>query len=126
MLLVKFKRIDTYNAKRRQKAALYNELISDEILKPADRTGITHVYHQYTIRSAKRDEIQKRLRDSSISSVVYYPIPLHLQEAVGFLGYKKGDFPVAEEAAEKVLSLPIYPELEETSIKEIVDIINNG
>lgn len=126
MLLVKFKRIDTYNAKRRQKAALYNELLSDEILKPADRTGITHVYHQYTIRSEKRDEIQKRLRDDGISSVVYYPIPLHLQEAVGFLGYKKGDFPVAEGAADEVLSLPIYPELEETSIKEIADIINNG
>ena len=86
---------------------------------------MTHVYHQYTIRSLKRDQIKSRLSDAGISSVVYYPVPLHLQEALGFLGHKKGDFPVAEEAAEKVLSLPMYPELEEKTIREIAEIINN-
>jgi dTDP-4-amino-4,6-dideoxygalactose transaminase len=125
MLLVKFKRIDEYNEKRRKRAALYNEFLSDSVIRPVERPGVKHVYHQYTLRSAKRDEIQKTLRDSNISSVVYYPIPLHLQEAVSFLGYKKGDFPVAEEAAEKVLSLPIYPELPEEAVKEIAAIINN-
>jgi len=125
ILLVKFRRIDEYNNKRRQKAALYNELLSDTVVKPVEKPDAYHVYHQYTIRSLKRDEIQKHLSKNSISSVVYYPVPLHLQEAIGFLGYRKGDFPVAEETSEKVLSLPIYPDLEETSIRKIADIINN-
>jgi UDP-2-acetamido-2-deoxy-ribo-hexuluronate aminotransferase len=125
VLLVKMKRIDAYNNKRRQKAALYGELLSDRVERPAERPGYTHVYHQYTIRSSRRDEIQMRLRENNISSVVYYPTPLHIQEAVNFLGYKKGDFPVAEETSERVLSLPMYPELEETSIARIADIINN-
>lgn len=125
ILLIKFRRIDEFNDKRRKNAALYTELLSDSIRRPVARPGAMHVYHQYTIRSPKRDEIQQRLRDHDISSVIYYPIPLHLQEALGFLGYKEGDFPVAEEAASSVLSLPIYPELKETAIKEIADIINN-
>lgn len=125
ILLVKFKRIDEYNEKRRERAALYNEFLSDGVTRPVERPGVKHVYHQYTLRSTKRNEIQKVLRDRNISSVVYYPIPLHLQEAVSFLGHKKGDFPVAEEAADRVLSLPIYPELPEEAVKEIAAIINN-
>ncbi len=125
VLLVKMKRIETYNNKRRQKAALYGELLSDRVERPVERPGYTHVYHQYTIRSSRRDEIQMRLRENNISSVVYYPTPLHIQEAVNFLGYRKGDFPVAEETSARVLSLPMYPELEETSIARIADIINN-
>jgi len=125
ILLVKFKRIDAYNRKRRENAALYNRFISDHVLKPVEQPGMTHVYHQYTISSPKRNEIKNRLHQGGISSVVYYPIPLHLQEALSFLGYKQGDFPVAEEAAETVLSLPMYPELEEKTIREIAEIINN-
>ena len=125
ILLVKFRKIDAFNSRRRENAALYNDCLSDRVLRPAERQGMTHVYHQYTIRSLKRDQIKSRLSDAGISSVVYYPVPLHLQEALGFLGHKKGDFPVAEEAAEKVLSLPMYPELEEKTIREIAEIINN-
>jgi len=125
ILLVKFRRIDEYNAKRRERAALYNEFLPDSVVRPVERPGMKHVYHQYTLRSTKRDEIQKVLREKNISSVVYYPVPLHLQEAVSFLGYKKGDFPVAEEASEKALSLPIYPELPEEAVKEIAAIIKN-
>jgi len=125
ILLVKFRKIDAFNSRRRENAALYNACLSDRVLSPAERQGMTHVYHQYTIRSLKRDQIKSRLSDAGISSVVYYPVPLHLQEALGFLGHKKGDFPVAEEAAEKVLSLPMYPELEEKTIREIAEIINN-
>jgi dTDP-4-amino-4,6-dideoxygalactose transaminase len=125
VLLVKLKRIDEYNGKRRQKAALYNSLLTTGVERPVERHGCTHVYHQYTIRSPRRDEIQKRLKENAVSSVVYYPIPLHLQEAVSFLGYKKGDFPVAEEAAATVLSLPMYPELEDSDVRRIAEIINN-
>ena len=72
----------------------------------------------------KRDVIQEKLKASGVSSVIYYPIPLHLQEALGFLGYKEGDFPVTEMAVREVLSLPIYPGLEEDTIKRIAEIIN--
>lgn len=126
ILLVKFRRIDDYNRRRRDNAALYNRYInSSRVIKPVEKPGMTHVYHQYTLRSDQRDQIQQKLRENDISSVVYYPIPLHLQEALSFLDHGKGDFPVAEEAAEKVFSLPMYPELEEKTIKEIAEIINN-
>jgi len=125
ILLVKFRKIDEYNRRRRENAALYNTFIDDKVLKPVERPGMNHVYHQYTLRSGERDAIQQKLREKDISSVVYYPIPLHLQEALSFLDHKKGDFPVAEEAAAKVLSLPMYPELEEKTIREIAEIINN-
>lgn len=126
ILLVKFRRIDQYNDLRRQKAALYNSLLSGKVELPVERAGCRHVYHQYTIRSSNREKLQKVLHEKGASSVVYYPVPVHLQEAVSVLGYKKGDLPVAEEAAEKVLSLPVYPELEESSIREIAEIINHA
>jgi UDP-2-acetamido-2-deoxy-ribo-hexuluronate aminotransferase len=126
VLLVKLKRIDQYNGKRRLAAALYNTLFSDAVELPVERPGYFHVYHQYTIRSPRRDELQRHLRENDVSSVVYYPIPLHMQEAVSFLGYKKGDFPIAEETAERVLSLPIYPELEEADVRKIAGLINNA
>ena len=123
ILLVKLKYIDEYNIARRQKAALYTELLSDKVKCPVEKKGAYHVFHQYTIRSNKRHEIQKRLRDKRVSSVVYYPVPLHLQEALRFLGYREGDFPVTEKSAKEVLSLPIYPELEESVIQKITEII---
>ncbi len=127
ILLVKFKRIEQYNELRRKKAYLYNSLLKDSGVKtPVEKDGVYHVYHQYTIRSPKRNEIQKKLRDNGISSVVYYPVPLHLQKALSFLGYREGDFPEAERASKEVLSLPIYPELEESVIERIADIIRNA
>jgi len=126
ILLVKLKRIDEYNRKRRQKAALYTELLSDKVTCPVEKKGAYHVFHQYTIMSPKREEIQKRLKEKGISSVVYYPVPLHLQGALKFLGYREGAFPVAERVAQEVLSLPIYPELEESTIREIAGIIREA
>jgi UDP-2-acetamido-2-deoxy-ribo-hexuluronate aminotransferase len=125
ILLVKFEHIDEYNRKRRRNAALYNGLLSDKVKCPVERQGVYHVYHQYTIMSAKRNKIKQRLGENGISSVVYYPVPLHLQEALKFLGYHKGDFPFAEKAAQKVLSLPMYPELEESAIVKIAEIIKD-
>lgn len=124
ILLVKLKRIDEHNRQRRQKAAAYTKLLSSRAGCPSEKEGCYHVYHQFTIMSPRRDEIQNRLKDNGISSVVYYPIPLHLQEALRFLGYKEGDFPVAEKAAKEVLSLPMYPGLEEMTIKRIAEIVN--
>jgi UDP-2-acetamido-2-deoxy-ribo-hexuluronate aminotransferase len=123
ILLIKLKRIDEYNSKRRKKATFYNSLLSDSVICPSERVGCRHVYNQYTIRSEKRDEIQRRLREAGISSVVYYPLPLHLQKALDFLGHREGDFPVAEKMAREVLSLPIYPELEESDMETIAGVI---
>lgn len=123
VLIVKLKKIDEYNKKRREKASLYSSLLSDALVCPVERSGCYHVYHQYTIRSAQRDRIQQRLKENAISSVVYYPIPLHLQDALKFMGHKEGDFPVAELASKEVLSLPIYPELDEKDIEITAKII---
>ncbi len=125
ILLVKLIRIDEYNRKRRQNASFYNNLLSDKVKCPVEKKGAYHVYHQYTIMSHKRDEIQQKLKENGISSVVYYPVPLHLQKALKFLGYQKGDFPVTEKAAKEVLSLPMYPELEESAIIKISKIIKD-
>jgi len=125
ILLVKLKRLNEYNRKRRQNAELYTKLLSGKVKCPVEKKGSYHVFHQYTIMSHKRDEIQQRLKENGVSSVIYYPVPLHLQKALKFLGYQKGDLPVAEKASQEVLSLPMYPELEESSITKIAEIIKD-
>ncbi|UCH46406.1 MAG: DegT/DnrJ/EryC1/StrS family aminotransferase [Nitrospiraceae bacterium] len=111
ILRIKFKYIDEYIAKRRNLASLYTSILNGVVQCPLEIENRKHVYHQYTIRTPLRDKIQQDLADHAISSVVYYPMPLHLQKAFDYLGYGKGSFPEAEAAAEDVLSLPIYPEL---------------
>jgi len=127
ILRVKLNRIDTFNSNRRKRAEQYNNLLKDVpgIETPVERTGNFHVYHQYTILADNRDAIQQALADEGIASAVYYPVPLHLQKSFTELGYKKGDLPVCEEAAMKVLSLPIYPELPEEDVELIVDVIRS-
>jgi dTDP-4-amino-4,6-dideoxygalactose transaminase len=124
ILLVKFRRIDEYNRKRRENASLYTRLLSNSVVCPVEKRDAYHVYHQYTIRSVRRDFIQQQLKEQGISSVIYYPVPLHLQEALKFLGYGEGDLPVAEQVSKEVLSLPIYPELDEMDIHLTSEIIN--
>jgi UDP-2-acetamido-2-deoxy-ribo-hexuluronate aminotransferase len=123
VLLVKMKHIDRYNALRREKAALFSSLMGSKVACPVVREGCEHVYHQYTIRSPKRDTIQEKLKEVDIASNVYYPVPMHMQPALAYLGYKDGDLPEAERAAREVLSLPIYPELAEKDIQLIADVI---
>lgn len=125
ILLIKLKRIDEYNRKRRLNASRYRSLLCDYVKCPSEKDGAYHVYNQYTVVSRERDEIQKRLKENSISSVVYYPMPLHLQKALSLLGHKEGDFPNAERASREVLSLPMYPELEESAIGKIAEIIRS-
>ncbi|MEJ2182279.1 MAG: DegT/DnrJ/EryC1/StrS family aminotransferase [Nitrospirota bacterium] len=122
-LLIKMKRIDTYNEKRRAKAALYTEALSPHAACPVQRDGCVHVYHQYTIRTARRDEVQRKLREAGIASTIYYPVPVHLQPAMASMGFKAGDYPVAEQASREVLSLPICPETEESTISRVSEVI---
>ena len=78
----------------------------------------THVYHQFVIRSKKRDKLRRYLASRGISTSIHYPIPIHLQEAYKDLNHKKGDFPVCEFVSREILSLPMYPELENEQEKE--------
>ncbi|MDA8387604.1 MAG: DegT/DnrJ/EryC1/StrS family aminotransferase [Nitrospiraceae bacterium] len=129
VLLVKLKRLDGYNEQRRRKAALYDRFFSGAgavKCPPSGEEGASlHVYHQYTIRHPRREEVMERLRAEHISSMVYYPVPLHLQPAVKFMGHGQGDFPCAEDACRGVLSLPIYPELEDETIERIAKIVSS-
>ena len=92
-------------------------------MPPIAPEGYEHVYHQYTIRVERRDALQQVLTERNIGSSVYYPVPLHLQPLYASLGYKAGDFPHAERAAQEVLSLPMYPELRAEQIARVVDTI---
>jgi len=122
-LLIKMKKIRKYNELRRQKALFYTSLLKNYVQCPIEKEGYYHIYHQYTIRTPLRDKIKNALYKQGISSVIYYPIPMHLQKAISNYGYKKGDFPIAEKVSKEVLSLPIYPELSTEEQKKICEII---
>jgi dTDP-4-amino-4,6-dideoxygalactose transaminase len=121
VLGVKMKYIDAWTRQRQEKAALYSQLLAgiEGVELPALMDGAESVYHLYVIQTDRRDELQAYLKDHGIDTGLHYPIPLHLQEAYSGLGYKAGDFPVAERAAGRILSLPIYPELQEGQIRYV-------
>ncbi|WP_249037292.1 DegT/DnrJ/EryC1/StrS family aminotransferase [Algoriphagus antarcticus] len=110
-LSVKLNYLDEWTAKRQEIATRYREQLAscDLIVLPAVHPDATHVYHLFVIRTERRDELQVFLQDKGIGTLIHYPIPPHLQKAYEHLGYKKGDFPIAEELAQTSLSLPIWP-----------------
>jgi len=122
VLRVKLKRLDEWNKLRRKNASIYNELLEDvdEIVTPSEAEYAKHVYHLYVIRTRRRDELQEWLKSKGIGTGLHYPIPLHLQRAYEYLGYKEGDFPVAEESAKQIVSLPMFPELTGEEIEAVV------
>jgi dTDP-4-amino-4,6-dideoxygalactose transaminase len=97
----------------------------DGIVLPYTDPRATHVFHQYVIRVPRRDQLRQHLAARNIGSEIYYPVPLHLQQALKDLGYKPGDFPHAEQAAAEVLALPIYPELRDDEQQTVVDAIRS-
>lgn len=126
LLRVKLSHIEKLNAERVVIAGRYN----NEIKNPAIQLPImramenNHVYHQYVIRTKERDKFQKYLADNGIKTVIHYPIPPHLAECYGYLGYKKGDFPIAEQYAEEVLSLPIFNGIADKEIRYLIRVVN--
>jgi len=125
ILRVKLRYLDQWNRERRSRAARYNALLQgfSAVETPKTADWGDHVFHQYTVRVAKRDTVQKRLTSGGVASTVYYPVPIHLQPIYGQLGYKQGDLPESERAANEALSLPIYPELTDEQIEYIVSML---
>jgi len=113
ILRVKLKHLKNWTIERQKIAEYYNQKLSKvgDIVTPEILVDRTHIFHQYTITTKYREKLQNYLKEKGIPAMIYYPLPLHLQPAFKYLGYKKGDFPKAEKAAKEVLSLPIYPEL---------------
>lgn len=121
VLQVKLQYLDDWNAARRRIAHRYNELLADlPVITPCESSNGDHVYHQYTIRVPERDALRQFLKEQGVGSMVYYPLPLHLQELYAGLGYTEGSLRHAEQAAREVLSLPIYPELAREHQEQIV------
>lgn len=117
ILRVKQSYLEKWNELRQLKAQTYTKLLEDyriaQVIPPKVLPHRKHVFHQYTIRAERRDELQFYLKEQGISTMVYYPIPLHLQPVFSKLGYKEGDLPMTEQACKEVLSLPIFPELKD-------------
>jgi dTDP-4-amino-4,6-dideoxygalactose transaminase len=113
ILRVKLPYLENWNACRRENASCYDNLFANVpgVVCPEQIKSGVSVFHQYTLRVPRRDQVQASLKEAGIASMVYYPIPLHLQEVHRSLGYQLGDFPYAEMVAAEVLSLPMYPEL---------------
>lgn len=125
VLLVKLKYIDEAIKKREVVANWYREKLADcEYIKtPVVKGDQKPVYYAFNTLAEKRDELAAFLKENEIGTSIYYPIPLHLQKCFSYLGYKKGDFPVAEKLCEKVLALPIYPEIKEEEVDFVCETI---
>ncbi len=125
VLRVKLKYVDEWNGERRSRAALYRSGLDGlaPVKAPGAPEGCEHIFHQYVIRTTHRDELKAFLADRQIGSMIYYPVPLHLQPCFRFLGYREGDLPETERAAAEVLALPIFAELTEEEISEACEAI---
>jgi dTDP-4-amino-4,6-dideoxygalactose transaminase len=126
VLRVKLKYLDEWNAARSRCADLYKEVLADlEVVTPSTADQVEHVWHLYVIRSANRDDLRYYLSENHISTGIHYPIPIHLQPAYSSLGYPEGAFPVTEEYANEIVSLPMYAGLTEESINYVADQIRS-
>ena len=135
ILEVKLRYLPEWNCQRQQRAARYDELfrnaglaatsVADGIVLPVRDPRATHVFHQYVIRAPRRDALREYMTERQIGSEIYYPLPLHLQESLRSLGYRHGDFPESEKAAQEVLALPMYPELRDDEQEVVVETIRS-
>ena len=127
VLRVKLPKLAGWTDSRQVNAARYNERLAElsAIATPVVLPGMFHIYNQYTIRTPKRNELQARLKENGISSAVYYPRPLHLQNCFADCGGKEGDCPETERACEEVLSLPVFGEISDEQMDRICGVISD-
>jgi dTDP-4-amino-4,6-dideoxygalactose transaminase len=111
VLRAKLRRLRRWNEERQAAAAVYDELLGGRpgLRLPVTSAGNTHVWHLYVVRVRERDEVLDELHAEGVGAGVHYPVPVHLTEAMGPLGYERGSFPVSERAAQEILSLPLFP-----------------
>jgi dTDP-4-amino-4,6-dideoxygalactose transaminase len=125
LLLAKLPHLAAWSAKRREHAAYYSRALAGvpQVRPPVVDAANEHIFHQYTLRVERRDQLQAHLKKEGIGHAVYYPVPLHRQPCFAHLGYRDGSMPRAERAAREVISLPIYPELTRPQLDRVIDAI---
>lgn len=124
VLDVKLKYLPQWTEARRAIAHKYHKLLADTPLQlPIEASYAESAWHLYVVRHPRRDELKKHLEANGVGCALHYPLPLHLQKCYASLGYKEGDFPIAEKAARECLSLPIYPEMTDKQIQRVADVI---
>lgn len=125
ILNVKLPHLDSWNALRRRHAEYYNRRLAGlpGLVTPAIAQGCESVFHLYVVQVPQRDKVQQAMREANIQTGIHYPVPIHLQAAYKDLGHRPGDFPVSEELAGKILSLPMYAELTEAQQDRVVDLL---
>ncbi|WP_234681026.1 DegT/DnrJ/EryC1/StrS family aminotransferase [Bradyrhizobium monzae] len=127
VLQVKLRRLDEWNTNRRRAAEWYAEEFAQSGIKtPLVRMGSTHVYHLYVITTDERDAMRIKLDEAGVATGIHYPLPLHLQPALAYLGYRQGDLPCCETLAARSLSLPMFPELTRDQVRHIAAIVGNA
>jgi len=127
VLSVKLRYLERWNDLRREHAALYKEILRESgLVLPREMPYARHVYHLYVVQSERRDALQQMLLDLAVQTGIHYPIPIHLQPAYASLGYRRGNFPEAERQAERVLSLPMFPELTNEQIEWVAEAIGKS
>jgi len=127
ILSVKLKYLDEWNDSRRNNASIYNKYLQENsgVITPKEKNYGNHVYNVYAIRVKNRNNLFDFLKQRKIGTTIHYPIPIPFQKAYGFLGAKKGSFPVAEKVAGEIIALPIYPELRKEEIEYVCESIND-
>jgi len=126
LLRVKLKHLPRWNQQRVECAQRYNELLatmSGSITLPFQPKWSKHVYHLYVVRTPRREELQTHLNEAGIGTGIHYPIPVHMQRAYDSMGWKRGDFPITEEASEQILSLPMYGGLRSDQQRRVADMV---
>lgn len=124
-LEVKLRHLPEWTRQRQHVASLYNEALAGvgDLMLPEVAEGCTHVYHLYVVRTQRRDELQQYLQEKGIGTLIHYPVPPHLQQAYADLNYRAGQFPLAEEMARTVLSLPMWPGMGEAEVTQVATTI---
>jgi dTDP-4-amino-4,6-dideoxygalactose transaminase len=133
VLRVKLPHLNRWNTERQERAATYDQLLANAgltssqtsapIRLPYRNPNARHIFHQYIVRAARRDELREFLGQRKIGTEIYYPVPLHLQACFNYLGYSVGELPESERAAREVLALPMFPELSEGEQRWVVESI---
>ena len=116
--------LDNWNERRRRIANIYDENLTNAVVKPIEQAFAYHIYHLYVIRCQQREDLQKFLAENGIQTLVHYPVPVHLQQAYQDLHIKAGNLPITEHYASEILSLPMYPELNDDNVMFVASKIN--